>query len=396
MSRLQPRRSLVPTTPRRRIHLGTHPFGDAPSYERNVDLRDYSANRWRNTRTFLPSGSTVDIVDDTIASRMLSGPNAAAAASALSIAYVDERRELFAFAPERTLLLAKSAGGLRALGDTVIDGIAHGRVTGSVDGFPTTWFLRRTDGLLATLRFTADERDVRRLGRPYKRMTVLSMTANAPAPRDSFAISDSLRQTYIATQRGPMWDVSVESSSISPEGFVSLPPFTGVLGAVKIGGVWVMLEAGQAPAAAQRAATWLETQGARVGAALVASSTSAGGGMQWFAERRVPLFIAAGAEPLARQILGAATLRARATLVSSERWLHIGSDSLWLARVEVPDANGSLVAYSPTLKWLYAPVLVGRPAMRPELDAILARLREQGLTVEFLGGARGLRVPLAA
>jgi hypothetical protein len=57
-----------------RINLGTHPFGDAPSYERNVDLRDYSANRWRNTRTFLPNGSSVDIVDDTVAARLLSSP----------------------------------------------------------------------------------------------------------------------------------------------------------------------------------------------------------------------------------------------------------------------------------------------------------------------------------
>lgn len=410
-----------------RTHLGTHPFGDAPSYERNADLRDYAANRWRNTRSFLPSGSSVDIVDDTVASRVLSGPNGAVSASALNVAYVDERRELFAFAPERTLLLAKAAGGLRVLGDTVIDGIAHGRVTGNVDGFPTTYFLRRSDGLLAMLRFTADERndfglapwgpmevefwysnwvlippgvllprqrDVRRVGRPYKRMTVLSMTANAPVPSDSFAISDSLRQSYLATQRAPMWDVNVEASSISPEGFASLPPVTGILGAVRIGGQWVMLEAGQTPSAALRAASWLETQGARVGGVLVAQTTNGGGALSWYAERRLPLFIAAGAEPLARRILGPATLRARATVVSSERWVRIGSDSLWLARVEVPDANGSLVAYSPTLKWLYAPLLVGRPAMRPELDAILARLREKGLAVESLGGARGLRVPL--
>lgn len=411
-----------------RINLGTHPFGDAPSYERHVDLRDYSASRWRNTRTFLPSGSTVDIVDDTVALRLNSTANGAVSASALSIAYVDERRELFAFAPERTLLLAKASGGLQTLRDTVIDGVTHGRVRGTVDGYAATWFLRRTDGLLAMLRFTADERndfglapygvmevefwysnwvlippglllprqrDVRRVGRPYKRMLVLAMTANAPAPVDSFAISDSLRQSYLATQRAPMWDVNVEGTAVSPEGFVSLPPFTGFLGAVRIGGSWVMLESGQAPGAAERTTTWIESQGSRVGAVLVAQLNGGNGGLRWFVERRVPLYVAAGAEPMARQLLGAATLRSRATLVSADRWVRVGSDSLWLARVELPDANGSLVAYSPSQKWLYAPLLAGRPAMKPELDAVVARLRAQGFEVTFIGGARAVRMPLA-
>jgi hypothetical protein len=410
-----------------RINLGTHPFGDAPSYERNVELRDYATNRWRNTRNFLPGGSSVDIVDDTVASRQLSAPNGAVTTSPLNIAYVDERRELFGFAPERTLLLAKAAGGLQALADTMIDGIAHGRVRGSVDGYPTTWFLRRTDGLLAMLRFTADERndfglapwgpmevefwfsnwaqippgiliprqrDVRRVGRPYKRMTILAVTANAAAPADSFVIADSLRQGFFTSQRAPMWDVAVEGTTISPEGFASLPPFSGFTGAVRIGGTWVMLEAGQAPEAAQRSAAWLETQGARIGAVLVASTTSGNGGMRWFAERRVPMYVAAGAEHMARQLLGAATMRERATIVTSERWVRVGSDSLWLARIEVPDANGSLVVYSPTQKWLYAPLLAGRPAMKPELDAVLARLRALGFEVGFIGGARSVRAPL--
>lgn len=410
-----------------RLHFGSHPFADAPSFERHVDLRDYSADRWRNTRNFLPSGSSVDIVDDSIASRQSSRPDGTTIASALNVAYVDERRELFAFAPERTLLLAKTAGGLRMLGDTVIDGILHRRVSGRAEGYPATWFLRQTDGLLAMVRFVADERndfglapwgpmevefwysnwvlippgillprqrDVRRVGRPYKRMTALSMIANPATPPDSFAISDSLRQQYAATARAPMWDVSIESSGISPEGFVSLPPATGFLGAVRIGGVWVMLEAGQLSDVARRASEWLESQGARVGAVLVSSTTSGSGGIRWFAGRGIPLYIAAGFEPFARRLLGTRSPGAPVTVVRSERWVRVGSDSLWLARVEVPDANGALVAYSATQKWLYAPLLVGRPAMQPELDTVLARLRAKGLEVESLGGARGLRVPL--
>ncbi|MBL0179388.1 MAG: hypothetical protein IPP98_09730 [Gemmatimonadetes bacterium] len=50
-----------------------------------------------------------------------------------------------------------------------------------------------------------------RLGVPYKRMTVLAMAVDAPAPADSFAISDSVARVYLATEQRPMWQVDLAS-----------------------------------------------------------------------------------------------------------------------------------------------------------------------------------------
>ncbi len=97
-----------------RTTFGDHPFGDQPSYERNVEVRDYPTNNWRNTRQFLPGTlAAVDVVRDTVGGRSLDTPNGTPMVQPLNIAYVEERRELFTFAPERTLQLARQAGGLR-------------------------------------------------------------------------------------------------------------------------------------------------------------------------------------------------------------------------------------------------------------------------------------------
>ena len=52
----------------------------------------------------------VDVVRDDVAIRLSpTAPNAPASWNPLNIAYLDERRELFAFAPERLLLAARAA-----------------------------------------------------------------------------------------------------------------------------------------------------------------------------------------------------------------------------------------------------------------------------------------------
>ncbi|MBL0179389.1 MAG: hypothetical protein IPP98_09735 [Gemmatimonadetes bacterium] len=68
---------------------------------------------------------------DTIAVRLMpAAPNAAPAWGPLNLAYVDERRELFAFAPERLVLQLRHDPALRQLADTTIDGAAHARLRG--------------------------------------------------------------------------------------------------------------------------------------------------------------------------------------------------------------------------------------------------------------------------
>ena len=411
-----------------RTHFGTHPYADAPSYERHADLRDYATNSWRNTRTFLPGTSgSVDVVRDTVGARWSSGPNNTTVAAPLNVAYVDERRELFAFAPERTLLLARAARDLRAAGDTTIDGVVHARVAATVDGFPATWFLRSTDALPAMVRFTADEtndfglapwgrqevelwyagwarvapgvllprqRDVKRVGRPYKRMTALAITINAPAPADSFAIDEAMVRRFLAEERRPMWAVSLDSTKIEQEAFATFSPWTGTSGAVRIGGRWVLLETGQAPGASKNVAEWLRaTTGTPVGVGIVARVSTGNGGAAWLADQRLPVYVAPGALPVVRHAAGAARL-ARMTVIAANRWMHVGTDSLWLERVDYPDATGTLVVYSPTLRWLYSPMW-GVPTYQAENDALLARLRQRGLQVEVAGGMRSLRSPVA-
>ena len=415
-----------------RTALGDHPYADLPSFERSADLRDYTVNAWRNTRTFLPAGGSVDIVRDTVGARTLN-IGGGVTEMPLNLAYVDERRERWAFAPERTLLAARDAGGLRLAADTTIDGVKHARISTTVDGFPATWFLRRADGLPAMVRFRADEtndfglapwgmmeveiwysnwtsvapglllprqRDVRRVGRPYKRMTAIAIAVNVPAPADSFAIADSLVSAYLGRERRPMWAVPLDSARLVGENFATFPPFLGVAGAVRVGGQWVLLETGQAGGAAQRAAEWLARQApeAQVGAAVVTNTGTSNGGVGWLSAHRIAVHVAPGAQLPVRTVLAGAgggdDRPSSVAVVRRPQWLRVGSDSLWLEPVDLPDAPGAMMVYSPTLRWLYSAAGVGRAVTQVEQDALVARLGERGLGVEWIGNVRTLRAPL--
>ncbi len=410
-----------------RTALGDAPYADLPSFERHADLRDYTTNAWRNTREFLPAGGSVDIVRDSVGARRVDFAGRAGEMP-LNLAYVDERRELWAFAPERTLLAAREAGGLRVAPDTLIDGVRHARISTTVDGFPATWFLRRTDALPAMVRFRADEtndfglapwgpmevevwysgwtsvapgvllprqRDVRRVGRPYKRMTALSMVINAPAPADSFAFADSLVAAYLSRERRPMWNVPLDTVHLLDENFASFPPFVGVGGAVRVGGRWILLETGQAAGAAEAVAGWLARQapGTTLGGAIVTNTTTSNGGVVWLNAQHLPVHVAPGAELLLETILSnnKATRASSVAVVRRPQWLRVGSDSLWLEPVDLPDMPGAMMVYSPTLRWLYSAAGLGRPVTQVEQDAMIERLRARGMRVEWIGNARALR-----
>lgn len=415
-----------------RTNFADHPFADLPSYERNVELRDYTTNAWRNTRDFMGSGSSVDIVADTVGARFLSGAGRPTMVMPLNVAYVDERRQLFAVATERLFLAARDAGGMRMLTDTVIDRVKHARIAATVDGIATTIVVRSTDGLPAFVRYRADEtndfglapwgemeveywysnwarlapgvliprqRDVRRVGRTYKRMSVLTAAFNAPAPADSFAIADSTVAKYLATERRPMWNVPLDSTKILADHFAAFGPWTGTSGAVRIGGKWVLLESGQRDGAAALVQNFFakRTPESPIGAVIASNGFAGNGGVVFAAAQKIPIYASPGAYPVVRQILGATRATAATTVIGTARWVKIGTDSLWMEPVDAPDSYGSLVVYSPTLKWAYS-LLAGRPSTQFELDAALARLRARGFVVESLGGARELRgaAPAAA
>ena len=404
-----------------RTSFSDAPYADQPSYELDSDVRDYAIPAWRNTRRFQgarPGPAVVDIVRDSVAVRQI-GP---APWAPLNVAYVDERREIFAFAPERVLLLAHSASDLRATADTTIGGLSYPRVAATIAGFPATIFFRRGDGLPAFVRYRAEQPndfglapwgamevevwysswtrtsagvvlprqlDIRRVGRPYKRITVLGMAFDTVATADSFAVSDSLRRAFLATASKPMYDLPLDSAKIVDGRFASFGAFGAPTGAVKLGRRWVLLEAGQAPLTAERAAAWLAQadSGATVAAAYVTTPTGNNGGAAWLAAQKIPVHAGPGAMPfLSRLLRNRRELPTAASPVTRAQWRQVDGDSIWVEPIDFPDAQGSLLLYVPSLRWAYS----GMAAAPLQVEYLMRRLRDRGFVVERYGSLRGL------
>jgi hypothetical protein len=421
-----------------RTAFDARPYADQPSYESHSDLRDYVAVAWRNTRRFNNGRNVVEMVDvvhDSVAIRRSpGGPGgvaspAVAAAGAwapLNIAYVDERRELFALAPERLLLAARDARDLHLLGDTAVAGAPHARLMATVDGIRATIYVRRSTGFLTAVQFRIAEPndfglvpwgamdvelwysawrkqpsglvypyqwDVRRVGQPYKRMTVVAATFNPAATPDSFVVSDSLRTAYMATATRPMHDIPLDSARILEPRFASFNTPGAPVGAVKLGQEWVLLETGQAPSSAERATIWLRRadSASRIAGALVTMPATGNGGAPWLAAHHTPVHVAPGAAPFIDAVLrGHSAPNTGVVSVARGRWVRVSGDSLWLEPMDLPDAPGTLVAYVPSLEWVYS-----ASAANPlYLDMMLARARAKGWHVSRFGSARGVTTML--
>lgn len=403
-----------------RTSFDLRPYTDLPSYERHTEQRNYSVPAWRNYRRFAFGSSwreITDIVRDSVAIRQSSGTWAP-----LNVAYVDERRELFAFAAERVLLEARQAADLRSLADTTIGGVVHARVAATVAGFPATLFFRRTDGLLAMARYLAAQPndfglvpwgrmevelwysrwtagpngtslpwqwDVKRVGRPYKRMTVLAFALDT-ATVDSFAISDSLRTAFFATANRPMQDLQPDSARLLQPGlarFTAAGSFGFPAGAVKVGNGWLLLEAGQAEVNAQRAIEWLgKNADGKVMAAVLTPPSGSNGGIVYLSQQQTPIYLSSGAQPFVSAILKNHGRALKGTEVVKGQWIRMGSDSVWVEPVDLPDNPASLLVYVPSLKWVYSAMATSPLHQRYLLD----RLKAHGWPVERLGSLRDL------
>jgi hypothetical protein len=400
------------------LHFGDHPFGGTVSLERHSDLRNYSTGSWRNTRTFTLLGvgaAVTDVVRDTIGGRTQPGPNGPHEVP-LNIAYVVERRELFAFAPERMLLQGRRAADRRRLMDTTIDGTVHARIAATIDAFPAVMFLRLPDFLPSMVRFVADEtndfglapwgvqeiefwyaawrrqtggvllpfqRDVRRMGKTYKRMTVLRLELNPPAPADSFAIAATTVQAYFETQRRPMWQFEIDSVKLVDSGLVAFPQAAGASGAVRLADGWLIFESGQA------AESWdlllagiarLEPAARILGT--VVTWPVGNGGLRQAARNGVPVWIA----PPAAKGYGASLLGQQSVMrnVPTARWLRLGQDSVWVEPVWADGGEGNLAIYVPRYRLLYYAAGVA-PFGRAQREAVAQRLRARGMIVDRVG-----------
>jgi hypothetical protein len=402
-----------------RTSFDPRPYTDLPSYERHTEQRNYSLPAWRNYRRFAAGSSwreITDVVRDSVAIRQSNG-----AWAPLNVAYVDERRELFTFAAERLLLEAREAADLRTLADTTIGGVAHARMAATVNGFSSTLFFRRTDGLLAMARYGAAQPndfglapwgkmevevwysrwtagpngtslpwqwDVKRVGRPYKRMTVLSFTVDT-AVADSFAVTDSLRTAFFATANHPMQDVPLDSARLIQPSLVRFASFGYPAGAVKVGKSWLLLETGQSEINAERALEWLGRNDAegKVSGAVVTLPAGANGGVVYLSQKQMPLYVGPGASPFVATILrNHGRTLPKAAQVDRGQWVRVTGDSVWVEPIDLPDAPASLLLYVPSLKWVYASVATAPMHQRYVMD----KLRSHGWTAEKIGSLRDL------
>lgn len=421
-----------------RMTFENRPSDLISTYELHSDLRNYTLVAWRNTRRFVSGPALEEMTDivqkDVGIRRVPPQPDGTASPwTPINVAYIDERREIFAFAPERLLLAARAARDLRALPDTTIAGQPHARLSATVDGFPATIFLRKSDGFLAMARYHAGQPndfglapwgdmdveiwysrwtrfpmpgtpgvayptqwDVRRLGRMYKRLTLLSANFDAAAPADSFAISDSLRAAFLA---GPsnraMWDLPMDSARILESRLARFGNPGQTQAAVKLGQSWLFLEGASVPQRSGTDVQWLKTAdpGSSVAGLLVSAPNTGRGGAAWFTRRQLPVYVTPGAATAMSMTLANWKQPPTGTMVLSKpQWLRIGGDSVWVETIDLPDYPGALIAYVPSLRWVYSGL-----ALTPlYFDLVVARIRERGWAADRIGSIRSLTQPIPA
>lgn len=404
------------TTQWQRTGFRDVPWTDRPSFEDHTDIRDYTIPAWRNTRLF-PGRAIVNVVRDSVATTDF-GPGP----QPLSIAYVDEREELFVYSPDRLLLLLADAPDLAAAPDTVVGGETMRVVTATLDDrLPSTVWFHAGTGLPVRLRFRAahpndyglvpwgamdvqvwysnwrtlgtlsipTQWDVLRMGRPYKRMTVRNGTFDADfAPADSFAVSPELRIRFQVEAAGPMHDRPLDSVRTVVEGLVAVHGFGFPAGAVDTGDGWLLLEAGHMPLNLQRALEQMAPEGVDdVVGALAASTRAGNGGALTLVDEQRSVWVAPAARELLDRVLGNHGRDPGALIpVTAGRWIGRGDARVRLEPVDLPDAPGSVMVWSPSLGWLYAP-----DASLP-LDVRMVKERAAALGWDWraLGTARGL------
>jgi hypothetical protein len=392
------------------------------SYEHDEALRNYALPGWRNTRRYSLGGerkSMVDVVRDTVAARRIgNGPW-----GALWSAYLDERREHFMVAPERVLLLARDAANFRLGSDTVVAGGARlTRLDGRIDDVPTTLFIG-PDGFLAGVRIVAPQAndfilatwgtmtaetwysswtllpggiaypmqwDVLRNAKPYRRVTMLQVSPGAPAPADSFAVSDSVRAVYLRRARRPMYHQSLDSARVVHNRFASFGAAGAPAGAVRLGNAWLLMESGVNDWSATHALEWLRASvpGTHVAGTLVSLPVeTAAGGARALAHAAVPLHVASSAA----SFLSALGVHGPSRIETMPRWLHIDGDSAWVEPIDLPDAARTLLVYVPSARWVYA-AAASRPLQERE---VLRLARERGWQVEWVGSTAAVARPRA-
>ena len=401
-----------------RTTFRTVPGSDLPSFEAHTDVRDYTIPAWRNTRRF-PGRNVINVIRDSVATT-----DFGTGVQPLSVAYVDERDELFVYSPDRLMLLLADAPDVVQTADTIVAGEPFVVLKATLAGrLPSTVLFHKGTGLPTMLRFRAahpndfglspwgamavevwysnwrtfgsitipSQWDVHRMGRPYKRLTV-QRADFAPRfePADSFPVSNALRQRFASEASQPMHDRPIDSVVVRAPGLIEISGFGFPAGAVDTGSGWLLLGAGHMPLNLERARAALATHGATRFVGALAVSTRAGdGGAVTLTNEGTPVWVAPAAASLVGHVLAnGGGLPEGIEVVSAGMWLGSGDQRVRLEPVDLPEAPGSLMLWAPALGWLYSP-----DAAQP-LDVRLVEERARALGWDWtaLGTARGLLV----
>ena len=421
--------SLVPTD---------QPFAPSPSYERQTDYRDYATKTWRNIRRFPRADLTwmewVDLVADTVPARRVIAnltPSVGVATPALpidgwaplNIAYVEERRALFAWTPERLLLNMRAAPDIRLARDTSIGGVTHYAVSGTINTLPFTVFIHGPTMLPRFARYRADESndfglapwgmmeveiwysrwaphqqtglliprqwDTRRVGMPYKRMSVINLSYNSVVAPDSLVVADSVRRVYLAIARRPMGDRPIDSLRIAVPG--RAVEFFGAgapSAAVRLGTEWMLVDGGNLPMNAERAIQKLSDLPdtlARSATAAVVTTARPTGVAAWAAETGKCVYVgSASAAPTKTIAKNRGNAKSCVNVVSAGRWVRASKtvrDSLWMEPVELLNGAGMLL-YSPSESWAYS----GAISAPSDVSTVARTLQGRGWKVSRVAG----------
>ena len=156
-----------------------------------------------------------------------------------------------------------------------------------------------------------------------------------------------------------------------------------------------MLEGTSVPQRNDTDLAWLEASDATASTAglLVTVPNTGRGGAAWFIDRKLPVYVAPGAAtPMAATLANWNKPRTAQTVLARPQWVRAGGDSVWIEPIDYPDLAGSLVAYVPSLRWVYS----GAAASPLNVDVLVARIRERGWAVDRIGSARALVQPIPA
>ncbi len=380
------------------------PNTDRPSFEPHLDVRDYTIPAWRNTREF-GNQNVVNVVRDSVALT-----DFGQGFQPLSVAYVDERAELFTYTPDRLLLALLNAPDRRVIADTLLGGEPHHAVSATLNGrFPATVFFHKQIGLPTMLHFRAGhpndfglvpwgemnvevwysnwrtfgdisiptQWDIERVGEPYKRMTVREAVFNPDISADSFAVSVEQRDTYANSLAPlPMHEgVQIQSTSLPNPSVAMIQSFGTASGAVDIGSGWLMLGAGHSPFNYNQSVQALYELGVdEVAAVLIGNGSTGNGGVTAAVEEGLPIYVSGASKPFVEMMLkNSEVVGADITVIDEVMQFGDGMQQIQLAPLGLPDIPGSLMVFQPESGWLFLPD--GRNA----LDIRIGRERAEQL-----------------